>query len=83
MRRPSIATSPSTRTRPAAISSSQARREPIPTRARTFWRRSPSGSGVVRGRLDPETQRRLQVTLEIPGHLGPGKEVLHRRELLE
>ena len=82
IRRPSAATSPSTVTRPSAISSSQARREPIPTRARTFWRRSP----VRRRRQAASTPRPSadwQVALELAGHLGPGQEVLDRRQLLE
>src|SRR5256885_15694854 len=37
---PSVAVCPSTVTRPAAMSSSQARREPTPAAARTFCRRS-------------------------------------------
>src|SRR4051794_2521003 len=43
---PSDARLPSIVTRPAAISSSQARREPIPADARTFWRRSCSRLGI-------------------------------------
>ena len=38
---------PSTSTRPAAISSSQARRLPTPAAARTFCRRTPDSAGTV------------------------------------
>src|SRR6185312_592230 len=88
-----MATSPSTVTRPAAISSSQARREPRPARARTFCRRSlsvPAGSGVpgdapasgvVAGRLDAEAQRGTHFALEVARHLGAGEEVLDGRQL--
>src|SRR5205823_1312905 len=59
-RRPSSATSPLTRTRPSPISSSAPRLEPYPARARTRWRRSPSGSrgGIVRGFLAGIVQER-------------------------
>ena len=46
IRRPSTATSPSTRTRSSAIRSSQTRRLPMPARASTFCRRTPSASGA-------------------------------------
>ena len=45
-RRPSRRRSPLTLTRPPAMSSSQARRLPNPTRARTFWSRSPSAQRI-------------------------------------
>src|SRR3982074_3463418 len=46
IRRPiSVTTSPSTITRPAAISSSAARRDATPAWASTFWSRTPSGVG--------------------------------------
>src|SRR5687768_16864071 len=72
-RRPRTATSPLTSTRPASIRFSQARRDPSPAWARTFWSRSPPGSSVnpgrslghgVPGRVDV-AQRRLALT-------GPG-----------
>ena len=60
-RRPSVRHLAVDRTRPAAISSSQARREPRPARARTFWSRSPSGArqavvGSRSPRSDPEAR---------------------------
>src|SRR5690348_16780297 len=54
---PSVATTPSTFTRPSAMNTSHARREPKPARASNFWSRSPaggSGVGVV-------VETRLQV----------------------
>src|SRR6266567_6382660 len=46
IRRPiSVTTSPSTMTRPAAISSSAARRDATPAWASTFWSRTPFGVG--------------------------------------
>src|SRR5688572_9711894 len=72
-RRPSVAVSPLTSTRPASIRASQARRDPSPACARTFWSRSPPGSSVnpgrslghgVPGRVDV-AQRRLPLA-------GPG-----------
>ena len=64
-RRPSTATSPSTVTRPSSIRSSQTRRLPNPARARTFWRRSPSGSSGVG----------FGVTLGVLGAVRPWREV--------
>src|SRR5262245_22874079 len=83
-RRPSRATSPSTVTRPAAMSSSQARREPIPARASSFWSRSgsptsdagPSRPGVVDG-------ARRVAELEVDGVAERGRRVLDPQTALE
>src|SRR5436190_5134379 len=49
---PSVAGSPPTWTRPAPMSASHARRDPMPARARTFCSRSPDASrSVVETRL--------------------------------
>src|SRR5262245_65725016 len=70
------------------MSSSHARREPIPARARTFWTRSGSASVDVRARLDGSVVEagvliEAQSALERLDHLGAGHEVAQRRQLGE
>src|SRR5690348_7549844 len=60
---PSVARRPSTWTRPAAISSSLARRDATPAAARTFWSRS--GGIGLRGRLGWRFR-------SVRGRVGPG-----------
>src|SRR5262245_65581739 len=85
-RSPRAATSPLTRTRPSAISASEARRLPNPARARIFCSRSSSGPVTGRGGLRVRAvelrQRvaqglggRTEPVLELLHHVGPGAEV--------
>ena len=62
-------------TRSSAISSSHVRRLPNPARARTFWRRSPSGSGAA-------AQPRLEGLDQLPAlsEFVPGAEVVEHLE---
>src|SRR5918999_846092 len=69
-----MARSPLTFTRPCRISSSTARRDPNPARARTFWSRSPSSLTLPRSRSGRE--------LVLHG-LGIGHEVAQWRQLLQ
>src|SRR5258708_5354724 len=82
-REPSTATRPFTVTSPSAIRSSQRRRLPMPTRARTFWSRSGSAIVVDRRGLEAELLIRAQTELEGLDHVGPGHELAERWQLLD
>src|SRR5664280_1460368 len=79
-RRPSTGTDPLTVTRPSAMSSSHTRRDPTPIRAITFCSRSPvAGWSAESSPIDD----RAHLVLELIEGLGPGKQVLHRWQLVQ
>src|SRR5688500_6939882 len=72
-RRQRTATSPLTSTRPATIRASQARLDPSPAWARTFWSRSPLGASVNPDRsLGHGFPRRVGVAQRRLPLTGPG-----------
>ena len=69
-------------TRPSAISSSHTRREPDPDPGQHLLQPLPGGQGWRAGSAQPSADR-AHLLLELGQGLGPGEQVLDRRQLIE